>query len=160
MRRAHDDQGRARAGDRDLLPVRVDHVRVTGRYVRPGEGGPTGRERPAGGQRGHRPQPPVRDRRAPGRALAPTSARLRLPEGAELLSAEFRSVTRHDFTGELLIPGPGPAEDYVRSMIITQNLPDPEALVFAVSSFIRRAPEAGPDPDPLRMPDLQLTLAT
>lgn len=45
-------------------------------------------------------------------------------------------------------------------MIITQNLPDPEALVFAVSSFIRRAPEAGPDPDPLRMPDLQLTLAT
>jgi hypothetical protein len=80
-------------------------------------------------------------RELPAGGPTPTSARLRLPEGAELLSAEFRSVIRHDFTGELLIPGPGPVEDYVRSMIITQDLADPEALVSAVSRLVRQARE-------------------
>jgi SAM-dependent methyltransferase len=65
--------------------------------------------------------------------------RLRLDDGADLLATEFTTVTRHDFTGELLIPGPGPVEDYVRSMVITQDLPRPEDLVAAVASLIRRS---------------------
>jgi len=47
--------------------------------------------------------------------------RLRLDHGADLLAAEFRSVTRHDFAAELVIPGPAPVENYVRSMITTQE---------------------------------------
>jgi hypothetical protein len=43
-------------------------------------------------------------------------------------------VTRHDFTSELLIPGP--VEDYVRSMSITQGLPYPGGFTEAVASFI------------------------
>lgn len=62
---------------------------------------------------------------------------LTLDGGAELLADGFTSVTRHDFTGELLIPGPGPVEDYVRSMVITQNLPEPEDLVQAVANLLR-----------------------
>lgn len=58
--------------------------------------------------------------------------RLRLEDGQDLLAREFTSVTRHDFTGELLIPGPQLVEDYVRSLTITQNLPDPDAFAAAV----------------------------
>ena len=62
--------------------------------------------------------------------------RLRLGDAEELLVDEFRSVTRHDFTSELLIPGPEPVEDYVRSMSITQGLPDPCGFAEAVASLI------------------------
>jgi ubiquinone/menaquinone biosynthesis C-methylase UbiE len=44
--------------------------------------------------------------------------RLRLDDGQDLLASEFTSVTRHDLTGELVIPGPGPVVEYARSMII------------------------------------------
>jgi SAM-dependent methyltransferase len=54
-----------------------------------------------------------------------------LDHGAELLADEFTTVIRHDFTSELLIPGPGPVEDYVRSMITTQTRPEPEHFVAA-----------------------------
>jgi SAM-dependent methyltransferase len=64
------------------------------------------------------------------------SPRLRLNEGMRLLASEFTSVTRHDFTSELRIPAPGPVENYVRSMLIAQNLPDPGALAVAVASRI------------------------
>lgn len=64
------------------------------------------------------------------------SERLNLDGGHELLAGVFTSVTRHDFTAELLLPGPEPVEDYVRSMIITQDLPEPERLVAAVASRI------------------------
>jgi SAM-dependent methyltransferase len=64
------------------------------------------------------------------------SPRLRLDEGMRLLASEFTSVTRHDFTSELRIPAPGPVENYVRSMISAQNLPDPGALAVAVASRI------------------------
>lgn len=67
--------------------------------------------------------------------------RLHLDQGADLLASVFTSVTRHDFTAELLIPGTAPVKDYVRSMAIIQALPDPEALVTAVA---RRIP-AGAD---------------
>jgi SAM-dependent methyltransferase len=62
--------------------------------------------------------------------------RLRLDNAQELLASEFGSVTRHDFTSELLIPGPGPVEDYVRSMSITQSLPNPGLFAEAVTSLI------------------------
>jgi SAM-dependent methyltransferase len=64
--------------------------------------------------------------------------RLSLDEGEELLAREFRSVTRHDFAGELAIPGPRPVEDYVRSMGVTQDLPDPEAFIAAVGRLVPR----------------------
>jgi SAM-dependent methyltransferase len=57
---------------------------------------------------------------------------LRLDRGAELLAREFATVTRHDFTSDLVIPGPAPIEHYLRSMSITQDLPDPESFIAAV----------------------------
>jgi SAM-dependent methyltransferase len=68
----------------------------------------------------------------------PRPERLRLDEGEELLAREFTSVTRHDFAGELVIPGPQPVEDYLRSMSVTQNLPDPEAFIEAVGRLVPR----------------------
>lgn len=62
--------------------------------------------------------------------------RLDLHGGQELLAAVFASVSRHDFTAELRLPGPEPVEAYLRSMIITQELPDPESFVAAVVSRI------------------------
>jgi SAM-dependent methyltransferase len=64
--------------------------------------------------------------------------RLRLDEGEELLAREFTSVTRHDFGAELVIPGSQPVEDYVRSMGVTQDLADPEALIAAVGRLVSR----------------------
>lgn len=72
-------------------------------------------------------------------APAVLGERLHLDHGAGLLATEFRSVTRHDFTGELLIPGPRPVEDYVRSMVTTRDLPEPEDLAAAVASLVRRS---------------------
>lgn len=76
--------------------------------------------------------------RTPAGERVAAGERLRLDHGADLLAAEFRSVTRYDFPGELLIPGPGPVEDYVRSMITTQELPAPEDFVAAVSGLLSR----------------------
>jgi SAM-dependent methyltransferase len=61
--------------------------------------------------------------------------RLRLDQGEQLLARVFPSVTRHDFTGELLLPRQ-PAEDYVRSLAISHRLPQPERLVAAVGTRI------------------------
>ncbi len=58
----------------------------------------------------------------------PLGNQLRLDDGQELMSSEFTSVTRHDFTGELRIPGPEPIENYVRSLISIQDQPDPGAV--------------------------------
>jgi SAM-dependent methyltransferase len=68
----------------------------------------------------------------------PGPGRLRLDEGEELLAREFRSVTRHDFAGELVVPGPQPVEEYVRSMGVTQDRPDPEAFIAAVVRLVPR----------------------
>jgi SAM-dependent methyltransferase len=65
----------------------------------------------------------------------PPRERLRLDDGERLLAIQFTSTTRHDFTSELLIPGPQPVEDYVRSMTITQAQPDPTAFAAAVASL-------------------------
>lgn len=69
----------------------------------------------------------------------PPPERLRLDGGEELLASQFTSITRHDFTSELLIPGPQPVEDYVRSMTITQNLPAPQAFATAVGRLVPTA---------------------
>lgn len=66
----------------------------------------------------------------------PRRERLRLDEGEDLLASEFTSVTRHDFTSELVDPEPGPVEAYVRSMTITQDMPDPGAFAATVASLI------------------------
>ena len=70
----------------------------------------------------------------------PLGDQLRLDDGQELLSSEFTSVIRHDFTSELRIPGPAPVENYVRSMISIQDQPDPAAVAVAVAS---RLPASG-----------------
>lgn len=66
----------------------------------------------------------------------PPGERLRLDDGEVLLATRFASVTRHDFIGELLVPGPEPIEHYVRSMIITQGQTDPRAFAAAVGSLV------------------------
>ena len=71
-------------------------------------------------------------------AEPPHRERLRLDKGEELLAREFPSVIRHDFAGELVLPGPQPVEDYVRSMNVTQSLPDPEAFIAAVGRLVSR----------------------
>jgi SAM-dependent methyltransferase len=58
--------------------------------------------------------------------------RLRLDDGARLLASEFTTVTRHDFTSELLIPGTQLAEVYIRSMVTTQARPEPGNFAEAV----------------------------
>ena len=66
----------------------------------------------------------------------PLREQLRLDDGENLFASGFTSVIRHDFTGELLIPAPQPVEDYVRSMVITQDLPDPGAFATAVGRLV------------------------
>jgi SAM-dependent methyltransferase len=58
---------------------------------------------------------------------------LNLDAGARLLAQEFGQVERHDFVGELVVPGPQPLLDYVASMRFTQSLPKPEELVHALA---------------------------
>jgi SAM-dependent methyltransferase len=58
---------------------------------------------------------------------------LNLDSGTELLAGVFGSVERHDFTGELVVPGPEPVLDYVASMRFTQGLTSPDDLVAAVA---------------------------
>jgi SAM-dependent methyltransferase len=73
----------------------------------------------------------------------PPRERLRLDAGEVLLASQFASVTRRDFTSELLVPGPEPVEACVRSMIITQDQADPRALAAAVGSLV---PESHGEP--------------
>jgi SAM-dependent methyltransferase len=87
--------------------------------------------------------PPPSPSPSPSPSLPPP--RLHLDAGMRLLASEFASVTRYDFTSELRVPAPGPVENYVRSMISAQNLPDPGALAVAVAS---RIPD---DQEPLRI---------
>ena len=72
-------------------------------------------------------------------SMPPPGERLRLDDGQGLLASEFALVTRHDFTGTLLIPGPGPVEDYVRSMVVAGELPDPGAFAAAVGRLVPTA---------------------
>lgn len=78
----------------------------------------------------------LRDISGADRAVEEQFDRLHIDEGTELLAAEFRRISRRDFIGELLVPVPGPVEDYVRSTSIAQDQPDPGELVTAVTSRI------------------------
>jgi SAM-dependent methyltransferase len=69
-------------------------------------------------------------------AEPPLRERLRLDDGEDLLASEFTSITRHDFTGELFLPGPEPAEDYARSMVITHDLQNPGAFATAAGQLV------------------------
>ena len=68
--------------------------------------------------------------------------RISLDQGEALLRSAFTSVTRHDFAGQLMVPGPEPVVAYVRSMRETARLPDPEQLVEAVADRLPAAPGA------------------
>jgi SAM-dependent methyltransferase len=63
--------------------------------------------------------------------------RLSLSQGEAMLRRAFSSVTRHDFSSALLLPGPEPAIGYVRSTFVTTFLADPGPLVSAVTSRLR-----------------------
>jgi SAM-dependent methyltransferase len=77
---------------------------------------------------------------ASGGDLRPYGERLRLDEGEAELRTVFGSVTRHDFTAELRIPGPEPVAAYVRSMSSVQASADPDQLVAAVLSRLPNDP--------------------
>ena len=85
----------------------------------------------------------------------PRRERLHLDDGQALLAAEFGSVTRHDFTGELLIPGPGPRPGLRRQH---DHHPAPARPRRVRRSGGRpRPPERPvPGPDAGRLPDLPL----
>jgi SAM-dependent methyltransferase len=72
-----------------------------------------------------------------GRERVTPGYKLGLAEGQELLGREFRTVIRHDFVAELRIPGPGPVEDYVRSLNVAHQLADPGQLAAAVARLVR-----------------------
>jgi SAM-dependent methyltransferase len=61
--------------------------------------------------------------------------------GEALLRAEFASVTRHDFAGQLRVPSPEPVAAYVRSMREAARLPDSRPLAEAVTGRLRAAPD-------------------
>ena len=67
--------------------------------------------------------------------------RITLSRGAELAAGYFRSVTRHDFASELLVPGREPLADYVRSMSLTLTQAEQDRFVEDVVARL----EFGPD---------------
>jgi len=76
-----------------------------------------------------------------GTHLASQHERLTLDAGERLLAGSFGSVTRHDFTAELVVPDPGPLARYVLSTRVAQYVPEPGDLVASVLDRL----SAGPD---------------
>jgi len=72
---------------------------------------------------------------------AGTRERLSLEAGEQLLAACFTTVTRHDFTAELVIPGPEPIADYVRSGLFGHGREDRPELVTAVLDRMLPGPD-------------------
>jgi len=68
--------------------------------------------------------------------------RITLDQGEALLRSAFKSVTRHDFAGQLRVPSPEPVAAYVRSMREAARLPDAGPLVEAVTGMLRADPGA------------------
>jgi SAM-dependent methyltransferase len=58
--------------------------------------------------------------------------RITLDTGAELLARCFDSVVRHDFTAELVVPGPEPVAAYLLSSRAAQHAPEAQRLVARV----------------------------
>jgi hypothetical protein len=51
-------------------------------------------------------------------------------------------VTRHDFVSRLLLPGPEPVADYLRSISETKRVATPESVIAAVTSRLPDRPGA------------------
>jgi SAM-dependent methyltransferase len=64
-----------------------------------------------------------------------------LGPGQQLLSGVFEAVERHDFLGQLVLPGPEPVSRYIGSMRTTQAMPDPAAVTAAAVSRIPFGPD-------------------
>jgi hypothetical protein len=64
-----------------------------------------------------------------------------LGPGQQLLSGVFEAVERHDFLGQLVLPGPEPVSRYIGSMRTTQAMPDPAAVTAAAVSSIPFGPD-------------------
>ncbi len=62
---------------------------------------------------------------------------LRLDAGEALARQVFSSVARHEFVGELLLPDGRPVEDYLRSMVIAEQVADYESVVAEVVRGLR-----------------------
>jgi SAM-dependent methyltransferase len=73
-------------------------------------------------------------------AVEDTYTFMTLDAGAELLSAAFSSVRRHDFAGELRLPAVEPVASYVASMR-AHAVPDPAAFVEGVTSRVPFGPD-------------------
>jgi SAM-dependent methyltransferase len=66
---------------------------------------------------------------------------LTLDPGQLLLSDVFGAVERHDFFGQLVLPGPESVSRYIASMRATQAMPDPAALTAAAVARIPFGPD-------------------
>jgi ubiquinone/menaquinone biosynthesis C-methylase UbiE len=66
-----------------------------------------------------------------------------LDQGETLLRSVFTSVTRHDFVSKLVLPGPEPVLDYVRSMSEAKYAAAPELLIPAVTDRFPGRSEGG-----------------
>ena len=76
-----------------------------------------------------------------GAHLASQHERLTLEAGERLLAGHFGSVTRHDFTAELVVPDPDPVVGYVLSTRVAQHVPEPENLAAAVLDRLSTGPD-------------------
>jgi SAM-dependent methyltransferase len=64
-----------------------------------------------------------------------------LDVGQQLLSRVFETVERHDFMGQLVLPGAEPVSRYLASMRSTQTMPDPPAFTAAAVAGIQFGPD-------------------
>jgi SAM-dependent methyltransferase len=76
-----------------------------------------------------------------GLDLAGQHERLTLDAGERLLAGQFGSVTRRDFTAELVVPAPAPLASYVLSTRVVQHAPEPEDLVAAMLDRLSTGPD-------------------
>jgi SAM-dependent methyltransferase len=67
------------------------------------------------------------------RSPSPSHGEIRLDDAGPLLRRFFSSVTRHEFTSTLYVPGPEPVVNYVRSMIASDRA---AGLPAAVASLL------------------------
>jgi SAM-dependent methyltransferase len=64
-----------------------------------------------------------------------------LDTGARLLAAQFDSVQLHEFTAELVVPGPEPILDYIASMRLVQSAAESARVVATAGRLLAAAGE-------------------
>jgi SAM-dependent methyltransferase len=77
--------------------------------------------------------------RAASRAEIRADGGVDLDTGARLLEREFSSVQRHEFAGELAIPGPEPILAYIASMRLVQSVADSDRILAAAARLLPAA---------------------